>query len=367
MAETFICSNCGQEYRCSEMVAFEGQQLCIHCQGTLTEICEYCGERFWARDNCGDRHIAICRNCIDNYARCVRCGHLVPEDDLHYLNDDDVDGCCSSCWESHSPSQAIQSYYYKPEPIFYGDGTRYYGIELEIDEGGELDSKARKIMAVGNAGGKEHIYCKHDGSLSDGVEIVSHPATIFYHMNELPWNDILAEAVRLGYTSHQAGTAGLHIHVSKNALGSTPQQREDTIARILFFVEDHWDELVRFSRRSKRQLSQWADHFGRKDDPKATMDHVKKSSTGRYTCVNLENYATAEFRFIRGTLRPTSFYAALELVDRICEVCINLSDEEIKNLTWSEFVSGCTAPELVQYLKERRLYVNEPVAVSEEV
>ena len=32
-----------------------------------------------------------------------------------------------------------------------------------------------------------------------------------------------------------------------------------------------------------------------------------------------------------------------------------------------EFVSGCTAQELVQYLKERRLYINEPVAVSEEV
>ena len=47
-----------------------------------------------------------------------------------------------------------------------------------------------------------------------------------------------------------------------------------------------------------------------------------------------------------------------------------LSDEEVQALTWSEFVSGLRAdktPELIQYLKERRLYVNDPVQVSEEV
>ena len=29
-------------------------------------------------------------------------------------------------------------------------------------------------------------------------------------------------------------------------------------------------------------------------------------------------------------------------------------------------MSGCDAPELMQYLKERRLYVNDPVEVAEE-
>ncbi len=30
-------------------------------------------------------------------------------------------------------------------------------------------------------------------------------------------------------------------------------------------------------------------------------------------------------------------------------------------MSWTTFVAGCTEPELVQYLKERRLYVNDPV------
>ena len=44
-----------------------------------------------------------------------------------------------------------------------------------------------------------------------------------------------------------------------------------------------------------------------------------------------------------------------------------MSDEELKAMSWTTFVSGCTPPELVQYLKERRLYVNEPVESEAEV
>jgi len=41
-----------------------------------------------------------------------------------------------------------------------------------------------------------------------------------------------------------------------------------------------------------------------------------------------------------------------------------------KGITWTEFVTGIpqdTMPELIQYLKERCLYVNEPVPAAEEV
>ena len=58
------------------------------------------------------------------------------------------------------------------------------------------------------------------------------------------------------------------------------------------------------------------------------------------------------------------------MVEIICDVASALSDDEIKNLTWTEFVSNLyedTVPELIQYLKERRLYVNEPVNMTEEV
>ena len=62
----------------------------------------------------------------------------------------------------------------KPDPIFYGDIKRYFGVELEIDEGGRNGDNADKLSGIGNRIA-EHIYIKSDGSLSDGMEIVTHP------------------------------------------------------------------------------------------------------------------------------------------------------------------------------------------------
>ena len=54
----------------------------------------------------------------------------------------------------------------------------------------------------------------------------------------------LRKAVSLGYRSHQSGTCGLHIHVSRNAFGSEAAVQEEAIARVLYFVEKHWEETV---------------------------------------------------------------------------------------------------------------------------
>ena len=96
------------------------------------------------------------------------------------------------------------------------------------------------------------------------------------------------------------------------------------------------------------------------------MEHVKKGRCNRYT-FNLTNEDTIEFRIFRGTLKYNTLIATLQMVNRICDVANCMSDDELRAMSWSEFVSGVTEPELIQYLKERRLYLNEPVAVSEEV
>ena len=46
---------------------------------------------------------------------------------------------------------------------------------------------------------------------------------------------------------------------------------------------------------------------------------------------------------------------------------ISLTDEGIANMSWSEFVDTVKEPELIQYLKERRLYVNEEVTTEEDM
>ncbi len=78
-------------------------------------------------------------------------------------------------------------------------------------------------------------------------------------------------------------------------------------------------------------------------------------------CVNLQNRNTIEFRMFRGTLKFNTIIATLQLVAKICDLACDLSDEEMKNLSWTTFAESCYEPELIQYLKERRLYVNDPV------
>ena len=164
-------------------------------------------------------------------------------------------------------------------PIFYGEGVRYFGVELEIDGAGERSDRAWLLVNAANSNGLEHIYIKHDGSLEDGMEIVTHPMTLGYHLAEMPWGAVVAEAVRMGYTSHKACTCGLHVHVNRSAFGPSEEAQEAVIARILFFVENHWNELLWFSRRTRDQMEQWAARYGRKDDPKAVLDNAKRSTT----------------------------------------------------------------------------------------
>lgn len=213
-----------------------------------------------------------------------------------------------------------------------------------------------------------HAYCKHDGSLEEGFEIVTHPMSLDYHLTKMPWAEVCRKAVSLGYLSHQAGTCGLHVHVSRAAFGDTPEKQDAVIARILYFFEKHWEELLKFSRRTPAQLDRWAARYGYQDQPKDILEHAKDDRhASRYTCVNLTNADTIEFRIFRGTLRVNTILATLQLLDRICDVALALSDDILKEMSWTTFVAGCEAPELVQYLKERRLYVNEPVADGEEI
>ena len=50
----------------------------------------------------------------------------------------------------------------------------------------------------------------------------------------------------------------LHVHVSRLAFGETEEQQDTAIARVLYFFEKHWEELLKFSRRTQHQLDQWA-------------------------------------------------------------------------------------------------------------
>ena len=364
---TFVCDICGHERPWDERAEFDGQNLCADCLDTHTVLCVECGGRIWSDDNAGSRDEPLCQDCYDdNYTSCCRCGRQLREDQAYYESSDEYDErpYCSQCYAALDKDQSIHHYYYKPKAVFHGEGPRFFGVELEIDGAGERASHALALLNIANRNG-DCAYIKHDGSLDDGLEIVTHPMSLEYHLREMPWEALCGQARALGYLSHRANTCGLHVHVSRKAFGTTERAQDEAIARVLYFFEKHWEELLKFSRRTPRQLERWAARYGYKEQPMEILDFAKKGyHGGRYTCVNLQNADTVEFRMFRGTLKPNTIFAALELLDQLCDMAVSLSDGELKAVPWTSFVSGIPAerrPELVQYLKERRLYVNEPV------
>ena len=99
---------------------------------------------------------------------------------------------------------------------------------------------------------------------------------------------------------------------------------------------------------------------------KQILDKAQKGNVGRYAAINLCPYQTIEFRLFRGTLKLNTLIATLQLVNKICEVALFMSEDEIAQQSWWDFVMTITELELIQYLKERQLYVNEEVETEDE-
>lgn len=362
MEEKIYCSYCGSFIDTDDYEEFNGEILCSDCIDNFTSVCDCCGERIWSEDTYGDEYTTLCYHCYNNhYTRCEECDSIIHNDDAY-----EYDDCyyCHECYQNIRRNTSIHEYGYKPEPIFYGNSNRYFGVELEIDGAGKDDGYAEELLDIANMRG-EHIYIKTDGSLDDGMEIVTHPMSLDYH-KDFCWEDIMHHAVRLGYRSHQTSTCGLHVHVNRNSFAKSREKQDEVISKILYFVEHHWNEMLKFSRRSEYAMNRWAARYGYENSPKAIMDKAKKNY-GRYVAVNLCNYHTIEFRLFRGTLKYNTLIATLELVNKICDIALSYTDDEMSKLSWSEFVSEITKPELIQYLKERQLYINEKVTTEEEM
>lgn len=364
--ETFICSHCGEEYELSDMELFSDEKICIDCFSEETLLCSHCESIIWASDNVGDDNTVLCDFCYDRYYTICECCNRVLSFEEAFCNEEE-EVFCYDCYEEQSYTY-INDYNYKPAPIFYGEGNRFYGVELEIEYGGKDNKHAERLISVANIK-NESIYIKTDSSLTNGLEIVTHPMSLLYHQQNMPWSAITKQALKLGYLSHKSDTCGLHIHVNRNTFSTNLEEQEACIGRVLFFIERFWKELLRFSRRTEKQLIQWADRYGYKHCPKQILSDAKESNNKRYKCVNLTNYNTIEFRLFRGTLNKTTIIATLQLVHEICNIAITYSDLDLLSLSWFEFVeqlSPTSYPELIYYLKKQHLYLNDQIETGEE-
>lgn len=374
------CDHCGRIYKKEDLVDVDMYDYHATNFSIRKCFCEDCLERdhsFHKCPDCGkwfdnrlESYICrydgeyICRSCVSGYRECPECGDWYPLNNFAFVPGDDR-LLCEKC-RIRFRRRAIHNYSYKPDPKFkVGNSHEQFetdrnikellmGVELEIDKGEDDASCANEIVAT-----IEDVYCKHDGSLSCGVEIVSHPCTLEYHLNELGWDKIIEIARKYKFTSHEAKTCGLHVHVGRRQLGSNDVERDETAGKLVLAMQRHWENMVKFSRRLSSQLS-WAEcnrvDFDYVENESQLIDAaLETEDDGRYQAVNLCNTNTVEFRIFRGTLELNTIKATLELVSNMCEYCKTHTAFETMNSQWDDIAYYKEYPELCNYLIDRNL------------
>lgn len=299
--EHSICSGCVDSHYstcsdCSDLVhdslshSVGDSQVCTSCYSENYFNCDNCGENLHNDDYCGDGQ---CNNC--------------------YTDDDDVDG--------------LHDYGYTPTLKFRGIRKgltfgefypeTFIGVELEVESARSSQSSicdnAYDIM------GNDSVYCKSDGSLNNGVEIVSHP----YAIKAFPFDKLrvlCAKLLESGARSYEPGTCGLHVHVSRTGLKNSDNREK--LERIL------WKGML-LLKPFLMPLSKRGDKFTYCNFPEVGGERLMRE---RYSAINFQNQHTVEVRFFRGTLHAESCVNSIKFAYHLVKFISECSESHLDNL-----------------------------------
>lgn len=219
-----------------------------------------------------------------------------------------------------APLSGIHPYNFKPKPKFQGEGKKFIGIELEYHHCGESDSRADRIISSL----AEVIYAKHDGSLNDGMEFVTHPCTPKVHLLGIDWGGFMTRLKDCGGQASEG--SGIHMHVNRNFF-----KNELCIARMIRFIENHHDTILYMSNRDSNDRN-WCEKYRYTVKELRSIFHVAQESNAKYRALNLCPRHTIEFRMFRSTTDVPTLYAYIQFIDVLTSVA---NMESIPYIGWS--------------------------------
>ena len=364
-----LCPCCGESgnfgfcYDCGTAFRYDDEVPIYDWRGRLDySVCPDCAEREYRQcDECGHyyhdtavacdvsvdgRRIDICDVCRDELQYCEECGGYFTDDNFDF----DAD-MCNECAEE----KLILSYDADIDWHLYGEDDGCFGIELEIENKRkemECDALAKHLKENWLF---DHAVYKHDGSLHDGFEIVTHPHT-YDEFKKLQWRYILADISDHGYQSHDGGRCGLHIHVNRGWFGNDYEEQYRNIAKVAFVYNWCWSFFLNASRRTEDQYQRWASRYCCKNKYEDVCNDISSRDRDygyRYCAINLTNSRTVEFRLGRGTLRYESFMAWIDIHLALVRNVRDINPEtDLTDLTkWLNGISDNTR----EYLASRGL------------
>ena len=375
------------------------ESWCDDCIGEHATFCDHC-ERYY-----DDRYTNfqtdvggndICEHCADRYfVECDECGDLVFRDDAIIRGSDYYcEHCISRVDEAidafededielaDTAPEVIHSYHGYPNDWRFrneannGEDNDYFktmavryrqlhiGPELEIDNGGCRNDKAIAITtAIGYPANESNEFkCSRDGSLNNGFEIIAMPATYDWHIKHYNWEAGLNKARELGYKSHDAGTCGLHFHVDRIYFENGMVNPEEGF---IIITTNNMNWLKSFSRRTNYGFCRFieASYFDvenfKADNASFTqrrLDTLRSEYRGHNVALNFANNSTIELRFVRGTLKYSTFKAAFQLTEMMSYAVKHFRKEQLAtiNLQWfKRFADRKGFTEFLAYIQGR--------------
>lgn len=200
--------------------------------------------------------------------------------------------------------------------------TRWYGIELEVEQKEFPDSINSVYKSVGH-------FCivKTDESLgSNGIEIVSVPATLEYHRIE--WERFFLDSAPLlrGWHGHNCG---MHIHLGMNSISKL------TLGKLLVFINNGQNnefinevagrEQNRYCYRTKKRLTDGVKYINRGGS--SHHDSLSVSTNNKA--------ATVELRIFRSNVSRNGFLRNLEFFDALVSF---VEQNSTKDMYWGIFL-----------------------------
>ena len=302
---------------------------CESCTDHAAQWCDYCEEYTqYGTTYVSDRDYSFCEDCIGNAEYC------------EYCDEYNMDGC--SC---ELDSSVVHDYSYRPDPVFHStnkDDRLFFGIEIEVENGSRMGQEHKSNAAEYAQSHLEPIdlaYLKNDGSLSDGFEIVTHPMTHEFYMNEATelWDTLEYLRSTMKMRSWGTSTCGLHIHISRTGFKSGAHMHR--FLNLVYSNEEFYSTLAgrESSRWAKFDDVQQAKPDGVDENGYRTYksyrsyrDKIERGrNTDRYSAVNTQNLHTLEMRIFRGSIKSTTVRSAISLAHASVEYTRDLTVQDI--------------------------------------
>lgn len=298
--------------------------------------CESCDEAITPAESYYVNGSHYCESCYsDNYFCCETCRETFSNDS--YMED----GLCELCFRRANGSELVNNASFMPTLQFSKlpwENTLYQGVELEIElpEDMYASEHAKRFRKFLDAEGlSKFLYFKEDGSLENGYEIVSHPTTPLAK-DRIKWWKVLKYLRNSGAKGFQTDTAGLHIHVSRDAMDYM------SIAKIKLFFWHAKNQIEKVAGRPEGSYYKY-EKFTMKEYTNDTKAKTIHNVNDRYMAVNVNpsgsKKKTVEFRAFKSTLSWSRFIGCLQFTEAVVEFCKQAGAPSIEKDGWKEFKS----------------------------